>query len=138
MTDKKAISEAKTQGWITAFQNEPPLHSQFPVTLKNGKTVPGVHVVCAQCNNQISGDRVHGRLTQSLPHVLTISANGYCEECDRLTHVDCRFRSNSDGTVVEWLANNGYWQARELRQPTMAEKFAHGARWLAAWFAKAL
>ena len=138
MTDKKAISEAKTQGWITAFQNEPPLHSQFPVTLKNGKTVPGVHVVCAQCNNQISGDRVHGRLTQSLPHVLTISANGYCEECDRLTHVDCRFRANANDTVVEWRGSNGYWQARELRQTTLAEKIARGARRLAAWFGKGL
>ena len=69
MTDKKAISEAKTLGWITAFENEPPLHSLFPMTLSNGKTVPGVHVVCSKCNAQISGDRIHGRVVQSLPHV---------------------------------------------------------------------
>ena len=123
---------------MSAFKTEPPLHTLFPVTLKNGKSVPGVHVVCTQCGNRITGDRVHGRLTQSLPHVLTISANGYCEECDRLTHVDCRFRANSNGTVVEWLANNGYWRAQELRQPALAEKIARGVRRLAAWFTKAL
>ena len=135
MIDKKAVSEGKTLGWITAFESEPPLHTLLPVILKNGKTVPGVHIVCTQCRNRISGDRVHGRLTQSLPHVLTISANGYCEQCQRLTHVDCRFRSNANGTVVEWLASNGCWQARELRRPTMGEKIARGARRLAAWIA---
>ena len=87
--------------------------------------MPGVHVVCMQCGNRISGDRVHGRLIQSLPHVLTVSANGCCEECDRLTHIDCRFRANA----------NGGWQARELRQPTLGEKIARGARRLAAWIA---
>lgn len=121
---------------MTKFKNEPPLHTLFPVILANGKSVPGVHIVCMQCGNRISGDRVRGRLIQSLPHVLTLSANGFCEECERLTHVDCRFRSNANGTVVEWLASNGCWQARELRQPTMGQKIARGARRLAAWFAK--
>ena len=88
-----------------------------------------------QCGNRISGDRVHGRLIQSLPHVLTVSANGCCEECDRLTHIGCRFRANANGAVVEWLASNGCWQARELRQPTLGEKIARGARHLAAWIA---
>jgi hypothetical protein len=138
MTDKKEISEANSLGLMTAFKNEPPLHTAFPVTLSNGKMVPSIHVVCSKCDAQISGDRIHGRVVQSLPHVLTISANGYCDECDRLTHIQCRFRTNDRETLVEWLGSNGYWQARKLRQPTLVEKIARGARRLAAWFAKAL
>lgn len=137
MTDEKAISDAKTQGWLAAFESDPPLQKLFPVTLINGTSVPGIHIVCSNCSGTISGDRIHGRVNKSLPHVLTVSANGYCQECDRLTHVDCRFRSNADGSVVEWLAANGCWQARELRRPTMGEKIARGARRLAAWIATA-
>lgn len=136
MTDKKAMSEAKTRGLMKDFESEPPLHSLFPLTLSNGKTVPAIHIVCSKCDAQISGDRIHGRVIQSLPHVITISANGLCDVCQRMTHIDCRFRSDPNGTAVEWLAANGYWQARELRQPTLGEKVARGARRLAAWFAK--
>ena len=138
MTDKKAISEAKTLGWIAAFEAEPPLHTLFPVALSNGKTVPGVHIVCSRCNAQISGDRIHGRVIQSLKHVITVSANGHCDLCKRMTHIDCRFRTEGQQNVIEWLGSNGYWQARSLRQPTLGEKIARGARQLAAWFAKAL
>ena len=138
MTDKKAISDAKTRGWLAEFESDPPLHKIFPVTLINGTSVPGIHIVCSNCSGSISGDRIRGRVIKSLPHVLTVSANGYCEKCDRLTHVDCRFRSSADGTLIEWLAANGCWQARELRQPTLAEKIARGARRLAAWIAAAL
>lgn len=134
MNDTVAVSEAKTLAWMAEFKNEPPLYTLLPMKLANGKSVPSVHVVCMRCGNRISGDRVHGRLIQLLPHVLTVSANGYCEQCERLTHIDCRFRFNANGTVVEWLATNGHWQARELHQPTLAEKVARGARRLAAWF----
>jgi len=136
MSDKKAISEAKALGLMTDFDNEPPLHSLFPLTLSNGKTVPGVHIVCSKCNAQISGDRIHGRVIQSLRNVVTVSANGHCEQCGRLTHIQCRFRTNDRETLVEWLGGNGYWQVRELRQRTLGEKIARGAHQLAAWFAK--
>jgi hypothetical protein len=133
MTDNIGMSEARTRGWITAFANEPPLHTQFPIKLINGKSVPGVHVVCSCCNGQISGDRIHGRVIQSLQHVVTVSANGYCQACDRMTHIDCRFRARKDETLIEWLATNGHWQARELRQPTVVEKLIRGARRLMEW-----
>jgi hypothetical protein len=134
MTDKMQTTEGKTLGWITAFKNEPPLHAQFPVKLVNGKSVPAVLVVCSKCGGSISGDRVHGRVSQSLPHVVTVSANGYCEPCNRMTHVDCRFRATGDETVVEWLSSNGYWQATELRQPSLIERVTREARNLVAWF----
>ena len=137
MTDKKSMSEAKTLGWIAAFKTEPPLHTLFAVTLSNGKTVPNIHIVCLECDAQISGDRIHGRVVQSLPHVITVSANGHCEECGRLTHVDCRFRASANTTVIEWLSSNGYWLAQELRKPTLIDKVARVTRRLAAWFAKA-
>ena len=138
MTDKKAMSEAKTLGLMKDFENEPPLHSLFPLTLSNGKKVPAIHIVCSKCNAQISGDRIHGRVIQSLPHVITISANAHCGACQRMTHIDCRFRTEGQQNVIEWLGSNGYWQARPLRQPTLGDKIARSARQLAAWFAKAL
>jgi hypothetical protein len=123
-----AIRDDHIAGWLSTYKRDAPLYSQFPVTLKNGKSVPGVHVVCNTCRGRISGDRVRGRVIQSLPHVVTVSANGYCEQCDRMTHIDCRFRANADETVVEWLASNGYWQAKEMRQPTLGEKITQRVR----------
>jgi hypothetical protein len=104
------------------------LHSQLPITLKNGESVPGVYVICNGCGNHISGDRVHGRVIRSLPHVVTIEANGLCEPCDRLTHIHCRFRASGDRTLIEWLGSNGRWHAREHRQPTLVEKITEQMR----------
>jgi hypothetical protein len=134
MVDEKPISEATTLSWIAAFDKEPPLFSLFPVTLVNGKTVPGVHVVCSKCKATISGDRVHGRVIQSLANVVTVAANGYCEQCDRMTHIDCRFRAMADETVVEWMSSNGRWYAKELRRPTLTEKVIREARRFLTWF----
>jgi hypothetical protein len=124
MTGDKApaVREGNIAAWLTAYKGDAPLHSQLPITLKNGKSVPGVHITCNNCGSQISGDRVRGRVIQSLPHVVTIEANGLCEPCDRLTHINCRFRANGDETLIEWLGSNGLWHAREYRQPTLAEK----------------
>ncbi len=134
MNEPVAIPEGKARDWITAFESEPPLHTHFPVRLPNGKSVPGVHVVCSCCNGRISGDRIHGRVIQSLPHVVTVSANGYCEPCDHMTHIDCRFRSVSDETLIEWLSSGGQWQAKAIRKPTLGEKLARATRRLVDWF----
>jgi len=39
-----------------------------------------------------------------------------CTRCDRITHIDCRFRAAGKIAIVEWLGSNGRWQAR-LMQP---------------------
>lgn len=130
MTGKETpeVREGNIAAWATAYIGDAPLHCQFPIMLKNGKSVPGVHVICNSCGAHISGDRVRGRVIQSLPHVVTIEANGFCEPCDRLTHIDCRVRANRDETLIEWLGNNGLWYAREYRQPTLAEKITEQVR----------
>lgn len=107
---------------VTAFKWDAPLHSQFPITLKNGKSIPGVHVICNTCGSQLSGDRVRGRVVRSMPHVVTIEANGLCEPCDRLTQIHCRLRAGEDRTLIEWLGSDGRWHVRDYRQPTLAEK----------------
>ena len=126
--DARAVREGDVAAWLTSYKTDAPLHSQMPITLQNGKAVPGVHVVCSSCGNRISGDRVRGHVIQSLPHVVTIAANGFCGPCDRLTHIDCRFRATADETVVEWLASNRCWQAKEMRQPTLGEKITEYLR----------
>ena len=114
----------------TAFETDAPLYTQFPVTLANGRAIPGVQVVCSKCDERLTGDRLRGRVIQSLAHVVTVSANGYCVCCHRLTHVDFRFRATPQATIVEWLANNGRWQAREMPQPT---GLARVVSWLRGW-----
>jgi len=114
--------------WVAAYKRDLPLHNQFPIVLKNGKSVPGMHVICNNCGNHISGDRLRGRVIPSLPHVVTIDANGVCEPCDRLTHIDCRFRASGDEALIEWLGSTGLWQAREYRQPTLTEKITKRVR----------
>jgi len=136
--DNLTTSEAKALAWTTAFAGDPALHSQFPVRLMNGKSVPGLHVACRKCGSPLSGDRVRGRVIQSLPHVVTVTANGYCDVCKRMTHIDCRFRTQGQQSIVEWLGSNGYWQAREMRKPRLPEKIFRDVRRLAAWFGKAM
>lgn len=116
------VSDAKVQSWVDAYATDEPLYKQFPLNLVNGKTVPGVRVICTTCEDRLTGDRLRGRVVQSLPHVVTVTANGYCHVCDRLTHVDCRFRANPGVTIVEWLRTNGTWQAREIRPSTLFER----------------
>src|SRR5437773_2635449 len=118
--EARAVREGNVAAWLTAYKEDAPLHGQFPITLRNGKSVHGVHVICNKCCNHISGDRVRGRVIRSLPHVVTIEANGLCEPCDRLTHINCRLRANGNETLIEWLGSNGLWHAREYRQPSLA------------------
>lgn len=110
------------RAWSAAFEADLPLYQQFPIALKNGKKVPGVRVVCGTCDQHITGDRLRGRVMRLIPHVVTVAANGYCVCCERLTHVDFRIRASADTTVVEWLARNGQWQAREIYQLTIFER----------------
>ena len=124
--------ESKVREWIADFETDSPLYIHFPLLLVNGKSVPGVHVVCSKCGGRISGDRIHGRVMQSLAHVVTVAANGICQPCNRMTHIDCRFRANPNETVVEWLSSSGRWQSREVRPPSLGEKIASAARRVAA------
>ena len=118
---ERPVPEATVQGWLADFENDPPLHVQFPVQLSNGTKVPGIHVVCSRCKACLSGDRVHGRLVWSLSTVVTVTANGKCMQCGRITNVVARFRSEGKQTVIEWLGTDGRWRARDLR-PTFLTK----------------
>lgn len=114
----------KARAWGAAFESDLPLYQQFPLTLSNGKKVPGVRVVCGTCDQHLTGDRLRGRVVRLIPHIVTVAANGYCVCCERLTHVDFRLRASPERTVVEWLARNGQWQAREIYKTTMLERIA--------------
>ena len=112
---ERPVPEATVQGWLADFENDPPLYAQFPVQLSNGTKVPGIHVVCPGCKACLSGDRVRGRLVRSLSTVVTVTANGKCVQCGRITNVVARFRSQGEQTVIEWLGTDGRWRARDLR-----------------------
>ena len=120
--------ERAVRAWLAAFERDPPLHTLFPLPLKNGKSIPGVHVVCSACGGRLSGDRVRGRVTQPLPHVRTVTANAMCTLCNRVTHVDFRFRTDTATTVVEWLASNGHWQARPMQPPSVRARVVDAFR----------
>lgn len=124
--------EATVRKWIDSFRADPPLHTLFPVKLQNGKSVPAVHIVCSTCRDSLSGDRIHGRVVQSLPNVITVDANGYCQRCNRLTNVRCRFRTEGQDAVVEWPGSDGRWRRMEYLVPTRWQRLAkHWRRFLA-------
>jgi hypothetical protein len=125
-------SEREVRDWVAAFERDEPLYGQFPLTLANGRSIPGLHVVCSECNCRISGDRVRGRVVQSLHNVITVTANAMCTRCDRITHVDCRVRSDEQTAVLEWLAN-GRWQARPMQPGSIRERVTDAVRRLLAW-----
>ena len=112
---ERSVPEGTVQGWLADFENDPPLYAQFPVQLSNGTKVPGIQVVCPGCKACLSGDRVHGRLVHSLSTVVTVTANGKCVQCGRITNVVARFRSEGKQTLIEWLGTDGRWRARDLR-----------------------
>ena len=118
---ERPVPEATVQGWLADFENDPPLYAHFPVQLSNGTKVPGIHVVCPGCKACLSGDRVRGRLVRSLSAVVTVTANGKCVQCGRITNVVARFRSQGKQTVIEWLGTDGRWRARDL-QPSFLTK----------------
>lgn len=134
MTDNevRAIRDGDVAAWLSAYEVDAPLYSQMPVALTNGESVPGLHIVCKKCGHNLSGDRVRGRVIRSLRHVVTISANGFCEPCDQITHIDCRLRANVEETLIEWLGANGTWQGREYRRPTLTAKITKRLRRLLA------
>jgi hypothetical protein len=118
------VPESRVLGLIAAYERDAPLAAQFPVRLVNGRELPAIHLNCSCCGRRLPDDTVHGRLIQSLPHVVTVEANGLCEPCNRLTHLDCRVRANDDQTLIEWLGSNGRWMAREYRPPSWFESAA--------------
>lgn len=131
MTDSekgRPALEREVRAWLAAFERDPPLYALFPLTLKNGKSIPGVLVVCSACGGRLSGDRVRGRVTQPLPHVSAVTANAMCTLCNRVTHVDFRFRADTTKTVVEWLASNGLWQARPMQPPSVRARVVDAFR----------
>lgn len=108
-------SARESRDWVAAFERDPPLYDEFPLTFENGRSIQGLQIVCSACSCRISGDRVHGRVTQMLPHVFTVTANAMCTRCDRITHIDTRFRIDAQAVIVEWLATDGRWQARPMQ-----------------------
>jgi hypothetical protein len=121
-------SAREVRDWIAAFERDPPLYSQFPLTLQNERSIPGLHVVCSTCQCTISGDRVRGRAMQSLPHVVTVIANAMCTRCDRITHINVRFRADGEIAVVEWLGRNGRWQARPMQPRSLRVRLGDAFR----------
>lgn len=117
--------------WLAAFERDAPLFEQLPLRLPNGKSVPAIHIVCSTCKCRLSGDRVHGRVVQSLAHVITVTANAMCTRCDRITHIDCRFRTDEQDAILEWLAN-GRWQARPMRPGSIRGRVVEAVRRLLA------
>lgn len=100
---------------VVAFKRDPPLHTLFPVTLGNGAVVTGFNADCGNCRQTVDPEWVHGRLFDSLPTVKTIDANAYCVACERLIHVDARFRAVDDTYQFEYPNEHGQW--RVLRKP---------------------
>ena len=130
-TPPESLVPSEAEDWIKALRAEDPLYTSFPVTLPNGGLIKNFVGLCSGCKRTISGDRVRGRVMWSLPTVATVEANGYCNECKKVTHLHCRFRAHEKTYKVEWIGSDGNWYAR-VADPTpwwrRAALFFWGAR----------
>ena len=131
------VPDSRVLALVAAYERDATLASQFPLRLGNGNEVPTMRISCSCCGASLPDETVHGRVFRSLPHVVTVEANGWCEPCLRLTHLDCRFRAGTDLTMVEWLGSNGRWMAREYRQPNGFEALLARVRRMVARLAAA-
>jgi hypothetical protein len=136
MSDQdEATSHTDAERWRLDYERDRPLHTQFPLKLLSGKSIPGLHIVCAGCGSRLSGDAIRGRVTEWLPHVVSVAANGMCIGCARITHIDCRFRTDREDTIVEWLGSGGRWQARPMRPRSLRVRLGDAVRrlWTRLW-----
>ena len=109
-TQREAARSPQAAEQIASFRRDPPLHTSFPVTLPNGAVVTGFNAQCGTCGETVDPAMVHGRLFLSLPTVQTIDANAYCVACQRLIHVDARFRAVDDTYQFEYPNEHGQWR----------------------------
>lgn len=94
---------------IASFRTDPPLHQSFPITLPNGAVVPGFEITCGHCGKPVDPDWVHGRIVEVLPTVKQMAANAYCAPCERLIHLDGRFRAVEQTFQFEYPDDNNRW-----------------------------
>lgn len=99
---------------IASFRRDPTLRGQFPLTLINGAVVKGLEAKCAQCHQPIDPEFVHGRVLDSLPTVKTLDVNAYCVPCERLIHIDVRFRAVDDTYQLEYPSGHGPWRTLRM------------------------
>jgi len=108
--------------WAMAFEEDPPLHTQFPITLPNASVVFGVTCICAKCGNTVDKEMVHGRVFWSLPTVATTEATGYCKPCQVITRINCRFRPHENDFQIEWFGKDNRWRTQVMLSPSRWQK----------------
>jgi len=109
--------------WAKAYEEDPALHTQFPITLPNAAVVPGIACICARCGKPVDREMVHGRVFWSLPTVATTEATGYCKPCQVITRINCRFRPRGDDFQVEWFSKDNLWRTQVMVPPSPWQKF---------------
>jgi len=108
--------------WAKAYEEDPVLQTQFPITLPNAAVVPGVACICAKCGNPVDIEMVHGRVFWSLPTVATTEATGYCMPCQVITRINCRFRPHGNEFQIEWFGKDNRWRTQVMLSPSRWQK----------------
>ena len=109
--------------WAKAYEEDPVLQTQFPITLPNAAVVPGVACICAKCGKPVDIEMVHGRVFWSLPTVATTEATGYCKPCQVITRINCRFRPHGNEFQIEWFGKDNRWRTQVMLSPSRWQKF---------------
>jgi len=117
---------------IASFRCDPPIHGRFPLTLINGAVVKGLEARCANCSQTIDPEYVHGRVLDSLPTVKTLDVNAYCVPCERLIHIDGRFRAVDDTYQFEYPNERGQWRILRNEPETPVRKLQRAGKMLLA------
>lgn len=112
----------QVQGWVAAFQRDEPMYKSFPLVLPNGAKIKTFTGICSSCKEPVNPELVRGRVMWSLPTVATVEGNSYCEDCQRITHHDCRFRAEGNTYRAEWPGLDGRWYSKTPPVPTLLNR----------------
>lgn len=78
------------------FAEAKTIQSQLPVQLENGCTVSHLAFKCRNCRCEIEQLQTRGTLTRSMG-IYTMTAYGYCTDCNLLTPFNYRVRPDDHG-----------------------------------------
>ena len=90
---------------------EEPVASHLPAMVGSSMRLDHLWCTCTRCKTRLDDEHFRGLVDVSTPHVLILTAAGYCEPCNAFTvHRD---RYYDDGRVLSF--HDGHWVESRLK-----------------------
>lgn len=99
------------------FAAEPLIDSQLPLPFTNGCTfteLTGHCGHCGHCGNEVAGNCLRGRISNSIKDVYTFDANGLCVDCMKLFPIHGRVKTDGNEMRIEYVTKQGNWASAQM------------------------